>query len=59
MKVQSLSSMLDLYDVEQLLSQGSLSVMHYSTEQALSELEDLLQANHLYKFSMRLHNLSR
>ena len=42
-----------LYDIRAIKKSNQFKEQqsHYSTEQALSELEDLLQANRLYKFS--------
>ena len=54
-QVQSLSkhNVGNLYDVRAIAKSRQFKEQqsHYSTEQALSELEDLLQANRLYKFS--------
>ena len=54
-QVQSLSkhNVGILYDVRAIAKSRQFKEQqsHYSTEQALSELEDLLQANRLYKFS--------
>ena len=54
-QVQSLSkhNVENLYDVRAIAKSRQFKEQqsHYSTEQALSELEDLLQANRLYKFS--------
>ena len=43
-----------LYDVRQIMKSQQFKEQknHYNIEQARSELEDLLQANRLYKFSM-------
>ena len=43
-----------LYDVRQIMKSKQFKEQknHYNIEQARSELEDLLQANRLYKFSM-------
>ena len=54
-QVQSLSkhNVGNLYDVRAIAKSRQFKEQqsHFSTEQALSELEDLLQANRLYKFS--------
>ena len=54
-QVQSLSkhNVGNLYDVRAIAKSRQFKEQqsHYSTEQALSELEDMLQANRLYKFS--------
>ena len=43
-----------LYDVRQIMKSQQFKEQknHYNIEQARSELEDLLQANRLYKFSL-------
>ena len=43
-----------LYDLRQIMKSQQFKEQknHYNIEQARSELEDLLQANRLYKFSM-------
>ena len=43
-----------LYDVRQIMKSKQFEQQknHYNIEQARSELEDLLQANRLYKFSL-------
>ena len=55
MKVESLSkhNVGGLYDVRQIMKSQQFKEQknHYNIEQARSELEDLLQANRLYKFS--------
>jgi len=56
MKVESLSkhNVGGLYDVRQIMKSQQFKEQknHYNIEQARSELEDLLQANRLYKFSL-------
>ena len=53
-KVDSMSkhSVGNLYDVRAILKSQQFKEQsnHYNVEQALSELEDLLQSNRLYKF---------